>query len=84
VRYSLVTFNLQINEAALLFGIVFLLLLYFQPFIRRSLKRIVHVYLDCSYFGMNTVDIEIQFFESYNCEINYSDMNCRDGLTMGA
>jgi len=32
---------------------------------------------------MNTVDIETQFFESYNCEINYSDMNCCDGLTMG-
>lgn len=66
VRYSLVTFNLEINDAALLFGIVFFLfLLYFQPFIRRSLKTIPHVYLDCSYFGMNTVGFGIEFFESY-------------------
>lgn len=75
--YSLVTFNLEIYEKVVLF--IPILLLYTSTPI---LKSIVHIYLDYSYFGMNTAVTEKEFFEKYDSEINYLNAPFSDGLTM--
>jgi hypothetical protein len=78
--YSLVTLNLEIYEWILSFSPVFCYYIS-SSCIQSSLKTTIHIYLDCSYFGINSADI-VNELSGSNSEMNCLNVFCNDGLTM--